>query len=341
MPPKTNKSSKNKSIVTINAPNAKGTMVTSKKKQPQIAYRDNVCTVTHSEYIADVVALDSSTAISYPVNPQSNSTFTWLSAIATRFEMYRFRKLKFTYKPSCSTISSGYVVLGMDFDFYDPAPTKPTMLAWKYSTKGAVWQDTSLDVSADSRMSTARYCNVSSTQGDSRLDMLGNLWVLAFHASTLDVGEIFVEYVVEFMQPSYRIPPALYCEIKSPPGQNPSQLCYNAFVEGGNMLIKKIAGTNGFTFRDVGKFIVSFAQSGTGQSSVPNFNIPNGTNGIDWVYGILDNAISPSNNRTSTQALLEIIKAPLDVYFSNTTGDASAQQAFIRFATYAVNSATA
>lgn len=339
MPNKTNKN-KTKTTITTNAPVAKGTMVTSKKKQPQITYRDNVCVVTHSEYISDVIARDTSTATSYPVNPQSNSTFTWLSAIATRFEMYRFRKLKFHYKPSCSTITSGYVILGMDFDFYDPSPTKPTMLAWKYSSKSAVWQSSSLDVSMDSRMSTPRYCNVSSSQGDSRLDMLGNLWVLAFHGTTLDVGEVYVEYTVEFLQPSYRIPPALYCEIKTPVSQDPASLCYNAFVEGGNMLIKKIPGTNGFTFRDVGKFIISFAQSGTGQSTHPVFNIPNGTNGIDWVYGLLDSAISPSNNRTSAQAGLEIIKAPLDVYFSNTTGDAGAQQAFIRFATYAVNSLT-
>lgn len=177
---------------------------------PAVRYsKDGSCSISHMEYIGDVETAVPNAEYTFQCNPQNGTTFTWLSALATRFEMYRFKRLKFTYKPSCSTATTGFVVLGFDFDSYDSFPTKVSVLAWKYSAKSALWQECSLDTSNDARMSTFRYCNYDSTSGDKRLDFLGNLFVLANGPSSLVSGELYVSYECEFRQPAYKIPPAL------------------------------------------------------------------------------------------------------------------------------------
>ena len=58
-----------------------------------------------------------------------------------------------------------------------------------------------------------RYCNYAATNGDARLDMLGNLWILVETPSAHTIGEIYVDYEVEFRQPAYKIPPAVYAKV--------------------------------------------------------------------------------------------------------------------------------
>lgn len=216
MPNKTNnKSNKQKNNAQTNQIKASqanygsGTKVV--RKAPKVTFSSNGnCVVSHMEYICDVSSSLDFVSRSRRLNPQDPGTFTWLSAIATRFEFYKFRKLSVHYRPSCSTATDGFVIVGVDFDAYDEAPSKVSMLAWKSSTKAAFWQEIDLDVSSQLSSLPLKYADTASP-GDERVSDLGKLWIATDQGTTVKCrGEIFVQYVVEFQQPSYKIPPALY-----------------------------------------------------------------------------------------------------------------------------------
>lgn len=199
-----------KPIKTVSKPVTVGSVVT-KKAAPKMRMSDRSVRISHMEYVRDI-STGTGDAEALRVNPQSSAVFPWLSAIATRYEMYRFHKLKFHYKPSCPTTSSGYIVLGFDFEVTDPTPTKAVMLTWRYSAKSPLWEGVTLDVSPDARLSTFRYnqdYRVQYSTNDTRLDFLGSLFVLPYAATTFLGGELFVEYDVELIQPAYRLPMVL------------------------------------------------------------------------------------------------------------------------------------
>lgn len=244
-------------------------------RAPQVKYTpDGNCSISHMEYVGDIVS-GSGKAVSYPCNPQLPLMFTWLSAIAGRFEMYKFTKLKFIYKTSCPTTTAGFVVLAFDFDIYDNAPSKATMLTWKYASKSAVWQDCSLNVTPDSRLSTYRYCNSASPSGgDKRLDFIGNLWVeVGGNAAGLYTGEVYVDYTVSFRQPSYREPFPFYATYDQPTWNVP-----NDWFDGNDVKITGnipvIVNTAAkLIIKAAGQYLINIVQGGTGIGGSPSLTI--------------------------------------------------------------------
>jgi hypothetical protein len=69
------------------------------------------------------------TNVTYVLNPANNTTFPWLSTIATKFEKYKFSHLKFIFvSTSASSIGStntalGSVLLNTNYDILDPSFT--------------------------------------------------------------------------------------------------------------------------------------------------------------------------------------------------------------------------
>lgn len=266
---------------TVTAPVAKATK-TSGAKAPNMQTAPNGTTVIkHREYCTDVYQNSiTSGAYNYRVNPQNAEIFPWLSAIATRFEMYKFRKLKFGFKASCPTTTPGFVVMGFDFDYSDyttDTPSKSTMLTWKYSTKSAPWDSMMLDVSLDANRSTYKYCDVSRAGGttyDPRLDNLGALFVMAqaTGASSVYIGELFVEYEIELIQPSYKLPSALWLTVKpTNPLPGADQPFAGPLNVTGNLNYQVNPATPGsITISDVGQFIVELIETGTAITSAMN-----------------------------------------------------------------------
>jgi hypothetical protein len=175
------------------------------------------CTISHSEYITDVTIGTTFRAISYDIDPQEASTFTWLSAIASRFEKSSFTKLSFSYKPSCSSTTNGWVILGYDPDYYDSAPNKSSALSWRDSVKVSPWMTAQMNASKTASELGRRF-HGPTTFGDQRVTNFGKLWVLTDQATAdQNVGEIFVHYTVKFHIPAIKLPPALYGTLYRPP----------------------------------------------------------------------------------------------------------------------------
>jgi len=323
--------------VVTTAPAAVGTKIKGAMK-PNVSFSDVGCTVTHTEYCFDITATTGAgTGKVERINPQRASVFTWLSALATRFEMYRFRRLKFHYKPSVGTSNDGYVLLGFDFDAYDvgvdgsPTPaSKPEMLAWKYSSKCAVWQSTTLDVTPDSRLATMRYCDFN-YRGDARLDILGNLEIRAASDVEKFVGEIFVEYTVEFRQPSYKVPPSLYQT-----WENPSNSAFNDWFAvrppTGNIFSVPSSNHTLYLY-DVGKFLVDMiVHSSVGDIASNNVLTVTAPAGTEAQWNLTNTAAFHSAADAFSQYVLEVLVPPVILNATGMSGNALASA--FRIATY-------
>lgn len=282
----------------------------------------------------DLTGDTTTSVVNQPVNPQRNVMFTWLSAIATRFEMYRFTKLKFIFKPSCSTTTDGWIALGFDFDTYDATPTKSEILTWKYSSKSSPWEAQVLDVSKDSRLSTYRYAD-NGERGDSRLDILGNLIALVY-TETPDkfVGELFVQYSIIFRMPSYKIPPALYTTFGENLWSAPTAASwFDAATKTGNMTLKIIDDAT-ILLQDVGSFLITAgAVASSGLTELPGltFSSPSDSPSSSFISQVTQSAFS--SNSTITQYLLRVLTPPVLVSADAfTTG--TALSSVFRIATY-------
>jgi hypothetical protein len=237
----------------------------AKRPVPNVVFTVNGdCTITHTEYITDVSIATYFRTLSYDIDPQESSTFTWLSAIASRFEKFSFSKLSFAYKPSCSTTTNGWVILGYDPDYYDSAPNKATALSWRDSVKLAPWQ--SAEVNASKTVSElGRRFHGPSTLGDQRLTNFGKLWVLSDQASAdQNVGEIFVHYTVKFHIPAIKLPPALFGTVERPAPAGP-------FVQRtGNVRITPGLNNDEFDMHSIGSYYVTVI-SNWGTTIVDNY----------------------------------------------------------------------
>jgi len=315
------------------APAAKASVIKG-APTPKINNRPNGCMVIkHTEYCTDIYQNGFAAApYTYRVNPQNSELFPWLSAIATRFEMYKFKKLKFSYTPSCATTVGGYVAIGFDFDFtdYSPGntPSKATMLTWKYSTKSAPWEHCNVDVSVDANKAVAKYCDTSRTDSvttfDPRFDNLGLLIFFACNtgASSNFIGELFVEYEVEFMQPAYKLPQALWLTVKSTvnlPGAD-QPFAGNVASSGNINFDRNPAEPGSITIKDAGKFIIQLIETGTAITSSLNalsISLFNGTV-ADTIEVI--RKYSSDGTKSYLQNILDVKVPPVKLNFSGGNG---------------------
>jgi len=85
------------------------------------------CTVVEDEFIGAVNGSVAFAVTQYPINPGQATTFPWLSQQAIQWEKYRFNYLEFYYKREVSEFATngttGKVIMSVDFDASDPAPT--------------------------------------------------------------------------------------------------------------------------------------------------------------------------------------------------------------------------
>jgi hypothetical protein len=150
-----------------------------------------------------------------PLNAGEGITFPWLNAVASRYEKYRFKSLRFKYVPSVSKMYGGALAM---CPIYDPADPPPRSRRELYNAEGAVHspvhQNLSLNIPG-ARLNRSMY--VRSTHGDLvdanelRLSDIGYITVTLFdldgslattiQAAAAAYGDVFVEYEVELMSP--------------------------------------------------------------------------------------------------------------------------------------------
>jgi hypothetical protein len=166
--------------------------------------------VHHREYVVDLAIEEDGFDLQYKfgINPGNASLFPWLSQIATRYDSYKIKSFKVIYEPQCGTSISGTVMIAIDSDASDPPPTSKTqMMSYKNAARSPVWFACEAS-SAPQELSLGKTNYVLSGAQPIGTDIktydIGNLYVaVQSDAGSLpiQIGELYVEYVVELMTP--------------------------------------------------------------------------------------------------------------------------------------------
>lgn len=177
--------------------------------KPSIKNGVNGCCVSHVERIGSVDMLDTSQLYrkSIIIQPGLSSFFPWLSAMATRYESYKFKKLRFFFKTKTNTTTTGDISLGVDYDDNDAPPSSIVQMEnWGCSANGSPWQNIELNCRyMDLNKRKTYFCRAFDVPAkDSQLLYdTGVLYVMTEGSpgSRLNVGYLYAEYEIEFMTP--------------------------------------------------------------------------------------------------------------------------------------------
>lgn len=190
----------------VAAPVASGRVRQSNR--PRISpTRNGDIRVVHREYLADIVSSDVFASTTFSVNPGLPATFPWLAVIAQRYESYNFRRLKFCYETEAPTTAAGTILLALDYDAADAAPTDKTQaMAYRSSTRSPPWSDNVLvSLGEDLHKLKTRYVRngALATNLDVKTYDVGNLFVCRQGQAnaTTNIGELYVEYDVDLLTP--------------------------------------------------------------------------------------------------------------------------------------------
>lgn len=161
---------------------------------------------SNTEYIGEIAGSIAFVVNSYPINPGQAATFPWLSQQATRFEKYRFHRLRFLYRTQKSTATNGTVMFAADYDAADPLPSsKAQLLQNEDKERKAPWQEFELSCGPRNLADTdGLFVRPGAKPGgtDIKTYDLGKLLVATQGmADTSAVGELWVDYDVELMTP--------------------------------------------------------------------------------------------------------------------------------------------
>lgn len=194
---------KRKGNIPVSIPVAQSNVLTNNR--PRYSVKDGNFCVKHREYITDIAGSSSFTARTFNINPGLIAVFPWLANIANQYESYLFKSLHFIYEPACATTVAGSIMLAVDFDASDVAPTsKVQMMSYSNAVRSPPWEMTKyLSINSDLRkFGVQRYVRNNPVSGDIKTYDIGNFFIATSNfADNTFVGELYVEYELEFYTP--------------------------------------------------------------------------------------------------------------------------------------------
>jgi len=271
--------------------------------------------VTHSKIVLpNLIGSSSFVTNTYNVNPGLSSNFPWVAQVAALFEKYRVLNMNFRYVPSSATSSIGNVMLAFDYDAYDSTPSnKANLMMYADSCTMPTWLTCDLRLRPnDLKDRGSLYVRSASFSGDKKTYDLGKFIVATQgQADTSVVGDVYIDYTIEFLIPS----PSL-----QPPG---SMIDSN---NGGSGLVATapwgtvalydyfsepafdhqiVSNTDYFQCLRTGNYLISVQISGTGVSIIGgNFTLPYSANYPDDAIGTY--TIIANSAATNVQAIMAV-----------------------------------
>lgn len=190
---------------TVNAPVSVGTV--GRVRTPKYRMEKNgKVLVRHCELVGDVIGSTNFQVNSYSINAGLPNIFVWLSSIAGNYESYKFKKLRFRFESACSTSTSGYIYITVDFDAADgPALTEQAIANYEGVQYGNPWLRHIYACAPHnlSKRSTYYVRNSALAAGqDIILYDVGNLQIATVgNGGTPTLGKVWAEYDVELVTP--------------------------------------------------------------------------------------------------------------------------------------------
>lgn len=170
--------------------------------------KDGSITVSHRSFLTPITNNVAFTTVQIGCNPGLVGSFPWLAALAARYEMYKFTKLRYEFRSVVASSTSGVIMMSFDYDASDEAPASKAIQAQTIpNSETNVWMNNDLVVPLDG---TWRYVRQSqlATNLDIKTYDLGNMWLSSAYGDNAIGGELYVEYTVELKKPTAGFTPA-------------------------------------------------------------------------------------------------------------------------------------
>jgi len=175
-------------------------------RPPKINTSAKCSRIVHRELVANISGNQTYGVVSFALNPGLPATFPWLSTVASSYEQYTFRSLRFHYVTRCATSYTGSVLLSPEYDALDSAPTSEIIQAMMAgSVEDVPWRDQVLTFSPQDMfpMGPRKFTRSSAVaSSDLKTYDVGQLFVgLAGCTDANTIGKLWVEYDVELYIP--------------------------------------------------------------------------------------------------------------------------------------------
>ncbi len=271
--PRKKQNQASKALTVRNAPVSKS--VRANYTRPNIQQKpDGTVRIRHREFLSDFTAISTDAEFNVwrtTINPATEATFPWLSGVALNYELFRFRKIKFSVVPLLPTSAPGWVATAIDYDVDDVAPaTKNALYAMDGVQRSAIWDRCETVSDARALHPTGEFKFVDSAVLD-RLSTCGHA-LFACGGFDMNAGgslaEMWVEYDVELSVPQLRpnlsatkLSLDIWCD--SATKSNPFN---GASVEGSLNVVLKNAAANlaRYVMARAGNYVMQTYLTGTG-----------------------------------------------------------------------------
>lgn len=180
-----------------------------RQRAPRLRSSGSSIVVTHEEFITDIISTNANYQVRrYDINPGQAGNFPWLANLASNYESYKFRDLKYKYMPIAPTSTPGKVMIGVDYDVADASPTSKVVLnSYDGTVSSSVW-DTCVHHSTKSNLlkfGVQRYVRTAAYPAgtDPKTYDIGSVYVATSNtpSTSTTCGELWVSYTVELFTP--------------------------------------------------------------------------------------------------------------------------------------------
>lgn len=187
-------------------------MLNASLQKPLMTNVGGITVLKHRGLMRTVIGSTTFNCINEQVNPGKASIFPWMSRLARSYDKYRFKKLKFIYRPVCATTQTGVVMMSFDFDTLDSIPvTKAQQSQTLPNVESNAFAPCELKVDCDKVWRFTRQGGIAA--GDLKTYDLGQIVISSAYATATLLGEVYVEYEVELEKPTAGVP--LQCRIEA------------------------------------------------------------------------------------------------------------------------------
>jgi len=161
--------------------------------------------VEHREFLGNFMTHSTAHMTRYDVNPGDDSTFPWLSTIASGYEKFQVMSMSVQYKPTCSTITNGQFMGYVEYDVEDELQADPkTVLNMFESVSGNLWSPHTLSVKSSKFNQAKSYLiRTKYTQYGTKLLYDPCSIMIGSDADFTGItGQIWISYKIRLLVPS-------------------------------------------------------------------------------------------------------------------------------------------
>jgi hypothetical protein len=290
--------------------------------------------VKSCEYVADITGSVNFAVQQFNVNPGLALLFPWVSQLANLYESYKCHGLRFLFRTESPTSQAGKVMLMVDWDANDSAPlSKTAMMQERTKADGPTWSNFDLRCDPQDllKFGTQRYVRqgLNPAGSDIKTYDVGVLNVATQGCTnTPVVGEIWVEYDIEFMTPN-TAPVPNSVNIAGGGSISSAAVLGTAPVITGTLPVSVNSTGEIVTFSAAGQYLVELYVQGTLSALVWTASA-----GSNLKQTIVNAGNALANGTQSVQSFLfEANTAGATITFSSPTGTVTASN--LRIAQYA------